>query len=124
MSVDKSDRDSILREWFVDLLEHIMPKFLVTMNYVESKRTSFVVEAKNEDDLYEGLGEIDVDFFENHDNVKWVCSDYEPPIIDDVMNLKQSNKDTSTCTVKQQKAIQREFDKVIDSFNQLETNNE
>lgn len=101
-----------------------MPKFLVTMNYVEAKRTSFVIEAENEDDVYEGLGEIDNDFFENHDNVKWICSDYEPPIIDGVVNLQKSKKDTTTCTVKQQKQIQKEFDKVIDFFNKMEAEGE
>ena len=97
-----------------------MPKFFVTMNYVEAKRTSFVVEAQNEDDVYEALGEIDNDFFENHENVKWVCSDYEPPIIDGVETLSKKNEKMITCTVKQQKAIQQEFDKVIDYFNKAE----
>jgi len=64
-----------------------MPKFLVTMNVVEAKRTSFVIQADNEDDVYDAVGEIDNDFFENHENVKWVCSDYEPPIIDGVEPL-------------------------------------
>jgi len=97
-----------------------MPKFLVTMNYVEAKRTSFVIEADNEDDVYEAIGEIDNDFFENHENVKWVCSDYEPPIIDGVELLNKKNEQSVCCTVKQQKAIQKEFDKVIEFFNQAE----
>ena len=97
-----------------------MPKFIVTMNYVEAKRTSFAIEAQNEDDVYEALGEIDNDFFENHENVKWVCSDYEPPIIDGVEVLNKKNEQSVCCTVKQQKAIQKEFDKVIEFFNQAE----
>lgn len=97
-----------------------MPKFFVTMNYVEAKRTSFVVDAANEDDIYEAIGEIDNDFFENHENIKWVCSDYEPPIIDGVEPLNNKNKNLISCTVKQQKQIQKKFDKVIDFFNQSE----
>lgn len=94
-----------------------MPKFVVTMNYVEAKRASFVIDANNEDDVYEGLGEVDHDFFENHQNLKWVCSDYEPPIIDGITPLSAKNKSQITCTVQQQKQIQKEFDKVIDFFN-------
>jgi len=91
------------------------------MNYVEAKRASFVIEADNEDDVYEGLDEIDNDFFESHENLKWICSDYEPPIIDGVVKLKVSNKDTTTCSLKQQKQIQKEFDKIIDFFNKEES---
>lgn len=90
------------------------------MNYVEAKRTSFVIEADNEDDVYEAIGEIDNDFFENHENIKWVCSDYEPPIIDGVELLNKKNEQSVCCTVKQQKTIQKEFDKVIEFFNQAE----
>lgn len=90
------------------------------MNYVEAKRASFVIDAKNEDDVYEAVGEIDMDFLENHENVKWVCSDYEPPIIDGVEPLNSKNKNMISCTEKQQKQIQKEFDKVIDFFNQSE----
>ena len=105
-------------------MEKIMPKFLVTMNYVEAKRTSFVIDAKNEDDVYEAIGEIDNDFFENHENVKWVCSDYEPPIIDGVEPVNNKNKNKVSCSVKQQKAIQKQFDSVIEYFNKTEANNE
>lgn len=101
-----------------------MPKFFVTMNYVEAKRASFVIEAENESDVFEGLGEIDHDFFENHENLKWVCSDYEPPIIDGVEQVNNKNKNQVSCTVKQQKQIQKEFDKVIDFFNKSEADSE
>lgn len=104
--------------------EIAMPKFFVSMNYVEAKRASFVIEAQNEDDVYEALGEIDNDFFENHENLKWVCSDYEPPVIDKVEPFNNKNKNGISCTIKQQKQIQREFDKVIDFFNQSEANDE
>lgn len=101
-----------------------MPKFFVTMNYVEAKRASFVIDAKNKDDVFEALGEIDTDFFENHDNVKWVCADYEPPIIDGIESLNKKNEKMVSCSIKQQKQIQKEFNKVIDFFNQVEANDE
>ena len=101
-----------------------MPKFVVSMNYVEAKKTSFVIEAKDENDIYEALGEIDNDFFENHDNVKWVCSDYEPPIIDSVQRLNKTNEKFVYCTIKQQKGIQKMFDSVIDTFNKTEADSE
>jgi len=101
-----------------------MPKFLVTMNYVEAKRASFSVTANNEDDVYEALGEIDNNFFENHENVKWVCSDYEPPIIDGVEPLNKKNEKMISCSIKQQKTIQKKFDSVIESFNKMENTDE
>lgn len=101
-------------------MELSMSKFYVTMNYVEAKRASFIIDAKNEDDVYEALGEIDTDFFENHDNIKWVTSDYEPPIIDSVEVLSNKNKNNVSCTIKQQKQIQKKFDGVIDYFNSME----
>lgn len=97
-----------------------MPKFFITMNYVEAKRASFVIDANNEDDIYEAFGEIDNDFFENHENIKWVCSDYEPPIIDNIEPLSTKNKNNISCTIKQQKQIQKKFDGVIEYFNKME----
>jgi hypothetical protein len=90
------------------------------MNYVEAKRASFVINADSEDDVYEALGEIDTDFFENHENVKWVCSDYEPPVIDGVEPLSNKNKNNISCNLKQQKQIQKKFDGVIEYFNKME----
>lgn len=101
-----------------------MPKFFVTMNYVEAKKTSFCIEADNEDDVYEALGEIDMGFFENQDNIKWVCADYEPPIIDGVHPLNKTNSKMISCSAKQQKQIQKKFNKVMDSFNQAEVDSE
>lgn len=93
------------------------------MNYVEAKRASFVIDAKSEEDVYEAVGEIDNDFFENHENIKWVCSDYEPPIIDAVEPLNNKNKNTISCTIEQQKQIQKQFNGVIDYFNKTEADN-
>lgn len=94
------------------------------MNVVEAKRTSFCITADSEDDVYEAIGELDLDFFENNANVKWVCSDYEPPIIDSVEPLTAKNKKHISCTVKQQKTIQKKFDSIIESFNKTENTDE
>jgi hypothetical protein len=66
-----------------------MPKYKVTMNYVEAKVAEFVVEAKDPDELHELLGEVDMDFLE--ENAGFRTCDYEPPLIEDVEKV---NKDT------------------------------
>lgn len=66
-----------------------MPKFEVHMNYVESKVATFVVEAKDEDELHDLIGELDLDFLE--ENAGFRTCDYEPPIIDE---YKRVNKHT------------------------------
>lgn len=97
-----------------------MPKFLVTMNYVEAKQTSFIIEAKNEDDLHDGLGEFDGDFFE--ENCDWTTSDYEPPIVEDVERLSNKKTKPFTGTVKNRK-IQKEFNKTIKLFEKMDKEN-
>ena len=66
-----------------------MPKYKVTMNYVIAKGTEFVVEAKDPDELHDLIGDIDSDKMENI--VEWVCTDYEPPIIEE---YEKVSKDT------------------------------
>ena len=62
-----------------------MPKFLVKMNVVEAKETTFIIEADNEDDVHDGLGEFSDSYFER--NCDWITVDYEPPIIEKVMKI-------------------------------------
>lgn len=94
-----------------------MPKYLVNMNFVEAKSTNFIIEANDEDDIRDALGELDYTFFEK--NCKWVSSDYEPPIIDniEVINGKVPNK--PICTKEQNKKIQGRFDKIMINFTKL-----
>lgn len=66
-----------------------MPKYRVSMNEVIAKGAEFVVEAKDEDELHDLLGEIDSDILE--EAVEWVCTHYEPPIIEEFQKV---NKDT------------------------------
>ena len=67
-----------------------MPKYKVTMNYVEAKMAEFVVEAKDPDELHDLIGEVDIDFIE--ENAGFVTVDYEPPVIEDYQKV---NKNTS-----------------------------
>lgn len=66
-----------------------MPKYEVTMNYVEAKTAKFVVEAKDPDELHELIGELDLDYLE--ENAGFSTCDYEPPIIEE---YEKVNKDT------------------------------
>ena len=66
-----------------------MPKYQVTMNYVEAKKAKFVVEAKDPDELHELLGEVSMDYLEQ--NAGFYTCDYEPPVIEE---YEKVNKDT------------------------------
>jgi hypothetical protein len=85
-----------------------MPKFLVTMNLVEAKATTFVIEAKSSDDVHDALGELDYNYFE--ENCEWITSDYEPPIVESVEVTK---KGLGVCDAKKNKKIQTKFNKII-----------
>jgi hypothetical protein len=85
-----------------------MPKFLVTMNLVEAKTTTFVIEAKSSDDVHDALGELEADYFE--ENCEWVTVDYESPIIESV---EVTNKGLGVCDAKENKKIQTKFNKII-----------
>jgi hypothetical protein len=67
-----------------------MPKYEVTMNYVEAKSATFVVEAEDEDTLHDLIGELDGDMLEKMSDF-WYTSDFEPPIID---KFKKVHRDT------------------------------
>jgi len=69
--------------------EYNMPKYQVTMNYVEAKKAKFVVEAKDPDELHELLGEVSMDYLEQ--NAGFYTCDYEPPVIEE---YEKVNKDT------------------------------
>lgn len=86
-----------------------MPKFLVSMNVVEARSAKFIIEAEDEDAVYDGISNIDMDILEK--DIKWHISEYEPPVIDDIKIIPEDSKDYSI-----NKKIQKEFDK---SFNEL-----
>lgn len=84
-----------------------MPKFLISMNVIEVRSAKFIIEAEDEDAVYDGISNIDMDILEK--NIKWRTATM--PIIDDVKIIPEDSKDYSL-----NKKIQKEFDK---SFNEL-----
>jgi hypothetical protein len=86
-----------------------MPKYKVTMNYVEAKKAQFVVEAKDPDELHELLGEVDMDYLE--ENAGFRTCDYEPPIVEE---FEKVNKDTPV-----HKGIQEKMNEVQAYFDSL-----
>lgn len=91
------------------------------MNVVEAKETTFIIEADNIDDVHDGLGELDYNYFEK--NCDWISVEYEPPLIE---NVKQINRDqTKGLTgLMKNKRIQKRFSSIIDNFNKMEANDE
>lgn len=77
-----------------------MPQFEVSMNVVEAKRAKFIVNADNEDTVWDVIGEID----DWEDKLEWRTSDYEPPIVDSIKEVKGR---------KVSKDIQKTFDCII-----------
>lgn len=94
-----------------------MPKFIVNMNFVEAKSTNFIIEAENEDDIHDALNELDSTFFEK--NCKWLTSDYEPPIIDNVEIVKGKVPNKTICSKEQTKKIQSSFNQIMVNFTKL-----
>lgn len=94
-----------------------MAKFLVKMNVVEAKETTFIIEADNESDVYDGLGELDYNYFEK--NCDWVSVEYEPPIIDNVKKINAGQTKGFTSTEKNQR-IQKKFTNIIKEFSNNE----
>lgn len=94
-----------------------MPKFIVNMNFVEAKSTNFVIEANDEDDIRDALGELDYTFFEK--NCRWLTSDYEPPIIDNIEVVNGKLPNNTICTKEQNKKIQSKFNKIMVNFTKL-----
>ena len=92
-----------------------MPKYLVTMNVVEAKTTSFVIQANNESDVFDGLSELESDYFEK--NCQWITLEYEPPTIESVEVTK---KGLGFCDSNKNKRIQSKFNKIIKEFDRLE----
>lgn len=88
-----------------------MPKFLVSMNIVEARSAKFIIEAEDEDAVYDGISNIDMDVLEK--DIKWYTSEYEPPVIDDVKTIPNDSKDYTI-----NKKIQKEFEKSIKELNE------
>ena len=55
-----------------------MPKFLISMNVIEVRSAKFIIEAEDEDAVYDGISNIDMDILEK--DIKWRTATM--PIID------------------------------------------
>lgn len=89
-----------------------MPKFLVSMNVVEAKTTSFIIETDSEDDIHDAFGEENFEYPFFDENCKWVTSEFEPPIVDNIKEIK-GNIPHIICTKTQNNKIQKLFNKTI-----------
>lgn len=89
-----------------------MPKFLVSMNVVEAKTTSFIIETDSEDDIHDAFGEENFEYPFFDENCKWVTSEFEPPIVDNIKEIK-GNTPHIICTNTQNNKIQKLFNKTI-----------
>lgn len=89
-----------------------MPKFLVSMNVLEAKTTSFIIETKSEGDIHDAFGEENFEYPFFDENCKWVTSAFEPPIVDDIKEIK-GNIPYIICTKTQNDKIQKLFNKTI-----------
>lgn len=94
-----------------------MPKFIVNMNFMEAKSTNFVIEAENEDDIHDALGELEYTFFEK--NCRWLTSDFEAPAIDNVKLVEGKLPNKTICSKEQTKKIQSRFNKIMINFTKL-----
>jgi len=83
-----------------------MPKFLVSMNVVEARSAKFIIEAEDEDAIWDGIGSMDMDILE--ENLEWHTSEYESPEIDEIKVIPKNSKDYTI-----NKKIQKEFNKII-----------
>lgn len=89
-----------------------MPKFLVSMNYVEVKSTSFIIETDSENNIHDVFGEENFEYPFFDENCKWVTSEFEPPTVDDIKEIK-GDTPYIICTKTQNNKIQKLFNKTI-----------
>jgi hypothetical protein len=95
-----------------------MPKFLVNMNYVEAKSTNFIIEAQSEDDIRDAFGEENFEYPFFDENCKWITSQFEPPVIEDITKFTGKIPNHPICTKAQNNKIQRLFNKTIKQLNE------
>jgi hypothetical protein len=82
------------------------------MNYVEAKSTNFIIEAESEDDIHDAFSEENFEYPFFDENCKWVSSEFEPPVIDYIKEIK-GNIPYIICTKTQNNKIQKLFNKTI-----------
>lgn len=76
------------------------------MNYVTAHSTKFIIDGPDDETVDDVLSNMDCDFLE--ENLEWVVSDYEPPIIEDSRLADSSHKNVPEVS----KKFYKEFSKV------------
>lgn len=99
-----------------------MPKFIVNMNYVEAKSTNFIIEAESEGDIHDVFGEENFEYPFFDENCKWVTSQFEPPVIDNITMFTGKVPNKTICTKEQNNKIQKLFNKTIKQISVDEAN--
>ena len=99
-----------------------MPKFIVNMNYVEAKSTSFIIEAESEGDIHDVFGEENFEYPFFDENCKWITSQFEPPVIDNITMFIGKVPSKVICTKEQNNKIQKLFNKTIKQISIDEAN--
>jgi hypothetical protein len=99
-----------------------MPKFIVNMNYVEAKSTNFIIEAESEGDIHDVFGEENFEYPFFDENCKWITSQFEPPVIDNITMFTGKVPNKVICTKEQNDKIQKLFNKTIKQISIDEAN--
>ena len=99
-----------------------MPKFIVNMNYVEAKSTNFIIEAESEGDIHDVFGEENFEYPFFDENCKWITSQFEPPVIDNITMFTGKVPNKVICTKDQNDKIQKLFNKTIKQISIDEAN--
>lgn len=99
-----------------------MPKFIVNMNYVEAKSTNFIIEAESEGDIHDVFGEENFEYPFFDENCKWITSQFEPPVIDNITMFTGKVPSKVICTKEQNNKIQKLFNKTIKQISIDEAN--
>lgn len=90
-----------------------MPKFLVSMNVVEAKTTTFIIEAENEDEIHDAFSEENFEYPFFDENCRWITSQFEPPVVDNITMFIGKVPNKVICTKAQNNKIQKLFNKTI-----------
>jgi len=96
-----------------------MPKFIVNMNYVEAKSTNFIIEAESEDEIHDAFSEENFEYPFFDENCKWITSQFEPPVIDNISMFIGKVPNKVICTKEQNNKIQKLFNKTIKQLDEV-----
>lgn len=76
------------------------------MNYATAQTAKFILEAESEEDVYDGIQNIDSSYFEK--NLDWRVSNYAEPVIENVDLVPENSTD-----FRMNEKIQKRFKKTL-----------